>query len=463
MQLTEIRIQNYRSIEDLRIDLSSSVVSQKTYGLIGINEAGKSSILHALGLISGASSIEAKSFRDIKKPISIVLRYARFSNRDVAAFNNFFLAKADHTNQDENLKSTHTVAETDALEVTYSCDSASKNIQVKFQVATFEIINTPDEISSQLHKAVFWTADDNYLLTKPISFSDFAANPDGVSIPLKNCFLLSGLTDISDCYGDLMQGDSTEAEHLAKRLGKSTTKHINSIWPGHPIKISFLISDGKINFHVNDLDSDAKPKTVSQRSDGFKQLISFLLTISVQQRSGALNNTILLLDEPERHLHPKAQIYFLQELLKLSESNSNLILYATHSNYLINRENLNNTICVTKTGDRTVIRPLEGVSISYSRVNYEVFEIESTDYHNELYAQLQTKFGEEKGLLEFDKEFFQSTHSLKADKPFKEQKNKVSVHTYVRNCIHHPENSTYELTPTLLKDSIRFLHGLVHP
>jgi predicted ATP-dependent endonuclease of OLD family len=40
-------------------------------------------------------------------------------------------------------------------------------------------------------------------------------------------------------------------------------------------------------------------------------------------------NKVILLDEPETHLHPSGQKYLRNELLKISENN--LVIYATHS------------------------------------------------------------------------------------------------------------------------------------
>ncbi|MFA6619500.1 MAG: AAA family ATPase, partial [Candidatus Neomarinimicrobiota bacterium] len=80
MKITKITIENYRSIKDVFFDISKRDDNSFTYGLIGINEAGKSSILKAIGLKdglvddSGTKLPLLKDFRP-KKEIKITYQY----------------------------------------------------------------------------------------------------------------------------------------------------------------------------------------------------------------------------------------------------------------------------------------------------------------------------------------------------------------------------------------------------
>ena len=53
MILKSIQIKNYRSIEEISFDIIPLSDNTFTYGLIGVNEAGKSTILKALALKDG--------------------------------------------------------------------------------------------------------------------------------------------------------------------------------------------------------------------------------------------------------------------------------------------------------------------------------------------------------------------------------------------------------------------------
>lgn len=61
------------------------------------------------------------------------------------------------------------------------------------------------------------------------------------------------------------------------------TAHIKDIWPKHPIKIKFKIDNMFLTFLVEDEGVKYQAKTTAQRSDGFRQFASFLLTISAQR------------------------------------------------------------------------------------------------------------------------------------------------------------------------------------
>lgn len=59
MELIRVRIRNFRSIEDLEIDLSP-----RCRTLVGINESGKTNILHALSLLSPDRSFSIEDVRE---------------------------------------------------------------------------------------------------------------------------------------------------------------------------------------------------------------------------------------------------------------------------------------------------------------------------------------------------------------------------------------------------------------
>ena len=330
----------------------------------------------------------------------------------------------------------------------------------------WEIPNTTP-LPGTLQTSIFWTAEDRYLVSNPISLATFASAPLDVSIPLRNCFLLAGIENIEERINQL-NGDSTDIEFLQNLLGEKVSEHIETVWPNHPIKITFLITDGFLNFHVKDKNEGGKAKTAGQRSDGFKQFVSFLLTISAENKNSQLSNTLLVLDEPETHLHPQAQEFLLSELKKISTNQRrNVVLFATHSNFLIDKQNLERNFIVLKGANGTEIKQLSRASSSYGGVNFEVFGIASSDYHSELYSRLHSHYQSEDELDKarshiepFDVAFFQGVHSKKKTKPLKKVANKITLSTYVRNCINHPDNGD-TFTTDELTESIKLMRSLV--
>lgn len=177
------------------------------------------------------------------------------------------------------------------------------------------------------------------------------------------------------------------------------------------------------------------------------QLYARFLTGSTDQETPLL----LLVDEPETWLHPKAQLR-LADALALIAQNRQLFLI-THSPYLLRRfEPGTHELVVLSNGDT-------GRSITYARamgylgpgaptwgeINFHAFGIASHEFHNELYglfqARLSATLGQTAGEKEVDNELV--SHGADRSKSWIRDTGKtypVTLPVYVRNAIHHPEN-----------------------
>lgn len=466
MLLRSIQIKNYRSVEDVTFDINVLEDNSYTFGLIGVNEAGKSSILKAMGLRDSKTPLTVHDFKDKAKNIEVLYRYKLNVNDNIDEYLSLIIADSPSVVfedkvrfQDElgfRLTFSAITPATPVYEFLYSEKKSDLANSIKVTKALFD----------RMHRTVFWTAKDEYLISEAINLTAFAAKPE-TSIPLRNCFLLAGILDIQARVASIA-GDSTEKEELEDQLGKAVTEHILTVWPGHPIKITFDIDGQLINFHVKDTNAKGKAKTAGQRSDGFKQFISFLLTVSAEDRNEELENCLLLLDEPETHLHPKAQEDFLSELKKITTNErGNIVIFATHSNYMIDKAKLSRNFKVFKEKDSTSIELVDTKNSTFASVNYEVFGIASSDYHNELYGNLHQKFQDEdqkdekrERVLEFDTAFLTAIGLLPKTKPWKGSPKQATLPTYIRNCIHHPDNGDV-YTQDELKSSVDAMRKLV--
>lgn len=74
---------------------------------------------------------------------------------------------------------------------------------------------------------------------------------------------------------------------------------------------------------------------ISERSVGFRWFFSFLLFTQFQGARADGRKIVFLFDEPASHLHPKAQERLLESFKKIAAPN-HIIIYSTHSHYLIN-------------------------------------------------------------------------------------------------------------------------------
>jgi len=463
MELTSITIKNYRSIEELHIPIKKLDDESRTFSLIGINEAGKSSILKAIALKDGLTDEKGeklpykKDFKDTSKPIEIIFEYTL----DAEDEQDIFMTLYESSPTDENNEHIGVDFNVKVIKIVVSFDYTNPVISKKELVLDVPINGDEEsikKISEYIfdceHKTIFWTTEDRYIISRPIDIATFKDNPLGESIPLRNSFMLAGINTVDIPQELEKMDDSGAREFLRDELGKAVTNHIKKVWKEHPIKITFDISESQISFHVHDEGVNEKAKTADQRSDGFRQFISFLLTVSAENKSGALSDTILLLDEPETHLHPKAQENLLNDLIQITseKERNNTAFFATHSNYMIDKKDLGRNMKIKKDNNKTKLEFFNTKESTYGSVNYEVFDILSTDYHNELYAKLHELYQNEDEsdearvrILNFDDNFLSKNGKGQSqDKPWKEDKKRVTLSTYIRNCIHHPDNgNTY--------------------
>lgn len=90
-----------------------------------------------------------------------------------------------------------------------------------------------------------------------------------------------------------------------------------------------------------DIELDDGVKTnLTYKGDGVKSLITIALLSQVR----AIKNRIIIVDEPENHLHPEAIHYIKDVLYNIPKNNQ--VLIATHSPILVNRTDVKSNIIV---------------------------------------------------------------------------------------------------------------------
>jgi predicted ATP-dependent endonuclease of OLD family len=484
MKLVSLTIKNFRSIEDETFNVAE-VDGTHTFTLIGINESGKSSFLKAVSLVDNDDEkvIFPKDYFDEEQPINVVLNYELETQEEKdlksalaeKGFDKEILSKIKvekvavcatfepAANVPKKVFDQITFQKKVFDDYTLLGDKPAKKdpqqTQEDFDVEKYFEAHLPKYFWKIAHRIIFWKSDSKHLINEQINLDAFAADPENTSIPLVNCFELAGVEqDGIAAQVAKMKTDSAEINNLQEKLGDKVTTHIKKVWPNHPVKIKFQINNSLLSFLVEDEKVKYKSKTTEQRSDGFRQFISFLLTISAESATNQLSNSLLLLDEPETHLHPQAQEYLKDELIKITRNDeNNIVIFATHSNYMIDKEHIERCFRVSKQSNRkTKLEKFQTGQKSYAEVNYEVFDIASSDYHNELYGYL---------LEDVDKT---KLDGLDKKKKWKNKKTNgtedVSLATYIRHSIHHPENTlNAKFTLEELRESIEKLRELKYP
>ena len=171
-------------------------------------------------------------------------------------------------------------------------------------------------------------------------------------------------------------------------------------------------------------------------------------------------------------LHPGAQNKLLNALERLSDSSQ--IFITTHSPYLLKNFDKNKhqihifskNESTNKIDRKEMLKLFGNSSPTWGEINYCAFGVTSAEFHNELYGFLQSiatsddreNYREEN----FDnwlvnKGIPQTKRYNRLNKDGTTRQEEKTLPTFIRNIIHHPENTHNQFSPEELIESIKGL------
>lgn len=174
---------------------------------------------------------------------------------------------------------------------------------------------------------------------------------------------------------------------------------------------------------------------------------------------------IVVIDEPEAYLHPRAQEALSEILVKKSKDKQ--IILATHSPYIFRKPIQSNAnILLFKRKDKLIeiinlnkeFGLLGTMSPTYAEISFHAYGIYSPEFHNELYGFVHSKLvGSDAKITAVDK-YLVSEGDEKLTWKYKGIDAYKGLSSYIRNYIHHPEqDDNRRYTDQELIKSIDFL------
>jgi energy-coupling factor transporter ATP-binding protein EcfA2 len=215
-----------------------------------------------------------------------------------------------------------------------------------------------DYAKGAMPQAMLWTFEKENMLPGSVSLEEFALNPS-ICKPLESMFELADVKNIpAEIRRERARGRQ-KLNNLLSRVASRTSKHLRTVWTdSNPASIELQLDGNDIRISVKD---ENLSFDFSDRSDGFKRFITFLLMVSAKIRNKKEGEFLLLIDEPEVSLHPSGIRNLRDELLRLSEKN--LVVYSTHSPQMIDPTTVSRHLIVKKISESTTCTVAEAGAI----------------------------------------------------------------------------------------------------
>lgn len=406
MIIKKARIENFKSINKIEIPFEK-VGNSYTKIFVGINESGKSNILEAL------------SFFEVPEDDVLFDHFCNQKMEDSKSCDIYYNLDFEEGESDALQNAINEIVNAD-FDIEFSITNIEKNVYLSKDSSTFEAsynyeisfsnpnlyiksskVSGKDTISivDEQHKT------DGYVLLDNESFDDhlydiiadfFEEHEPYVSVwkpskeyllydanlntfkdnissnkPLYNIFKLSGYEDkkaISEAIGKVSNPRSRS--RLESKLNDSLNDYIGKVWSNSIDLIIEITETGNFSLLIKDKGNENKHDrfSISERSEGAKQFLSLILSLSIETTNHERKNELILIDEPEVHLHPSGIRDLAKELLKIGRDN--YVFLATHSPFTIDKAQKERHYIVKK--DKKAITGITKIKDSDNIIDDEV-------------------------------------------------------------------------------------------
>lgn len=385
MIITKATIDNFKSIDHIELDFDK-IGNSYTKTFVGINESGKSNILEALSFFDTPTNevsyehycnqkFEDREYCDLyfyldfekeENYNSIItntdennidfqftiknLRKNVFLDKEHNQFRNiyffdvelpskpFYLLKKQKNNA--NGTKTETIELVDTMQ-----DNAELLTEKNFSDTYYDSLYDFFQIHEP--KVSMWKPSPDYLLSD-VNLNTYK-NDINSNKPLKNIFKLSGYNNKESIVDAIEKiSNSRNRSKLIGKLNEALNDYISKIWNNQIDLLIEITETGAFSLLIKDKGKENKHDrfSITERSQGAKQFLSLILSLSLETTNHERKNELILIDEPEVHLHPSGIRDLSKELLKIGQDN--YVFLATHSPFMIDKKHKERHYIVTK-------------------------------------------------------------------------------------------------------------------
>jgi predicted ATP-dependent endonuclease of OLD family len=390
MKLTKIKIENYKSINSLEFDIKKYGTSYTTM-LLGVNESGKSNVLDAMSFLKTPEkegdyyTLHNQKDED-NNPVDLWY-YLEFEKNDTYVGDlrsnieggdplNFELTNIiknvylqhEETKFSESysfeIKKFTTGLFVNKTQKTITNEAGQQVQESAYKISKIKEDDAFEELTVENFKSLFeaeieavisryepsvsyWKPSPEYLIsTEDLNYfaQDINAKP-----ALKNIFLLAGYEKedaIKSVVATVPNG--TQRSKLRCKLEDELNKYIREVWK-HDIDIVVDITEtGQFTLSIKDAGEENKHDrlTIAGRSEGARHFLSLILSLSIESKHSQRKNQLILIDEPEAHLHPSGIRDLSKELLRIGTNN--YLFVSTHSPFLVDKKKKERHIIIKK-------------------------------------------------------------------------------------------------------------------
>lgn len=396
--ISEIRIQNFKSITDALFPLSDYTP------LVGYNNAGKTNIIRAIGWVLKRSSLPKEDFHQVDQAIVVEAEISGITDDVLEAIGPPHRARIDPLIVEGRIRIRR-------IQTTPGQTATTIRLEV-FKYAENEWGDNPGGIDNAI-SALF--PDPIYVGAMENATEDVGKFGSGTTIGKLLKEIMTPVIErhspaVAEALQDIgrrLSADSEEKDETLTGLDTRIQVELASLFPGVSAKthvpvpeFADFMKSATIRIFEEGFENQAG-QDVSSFGHGAQRSIQIALIkcLADVKREGGENagrTTLLLIDEPELFLHPQA-IEVVRVALRRLAGDGYQIILTTHSANMIARSDAENTLLIRRNvadGTRCVIRIKDAVHSA----------IEDAQHQSEVLFALSNStkilFSERVGILE---------------------------------------------------------------